>query len=167
MYTAALTLLLQDAPQTVPVWLLVIIAIVLIILFIWLILRWRETSQASSAARRVAPIEEKAAAPVPAVPVVAPEPAAPVEEPAPAPVVDDLEIIEGIGPKIAAVLKAAGVTSFAQLAGMAPEAIGEMLKAGGIRLADPGSWPEQARLAAAGDQQGLEELQKRLTAGRN
>ncbi len=80
---------------------------------------------------------------------------------------DDLEIIEGIGPKIAAVLKQEGVTRFAQLASMAPERITEILRASGMRLADPHSWPEQARLAANGDMEGLKALQDRLTAGRS
>lgn len=80
--------------------------------------------------------------------------------------VDDLEIIEGIGPKIRQVLNNAGVTRFAQLASMEPGHISELLHAAGMRIADPRSWPEQARLAANGDMEGLKSLQDRLTAGR-
>lgn len=80
--------------------------------------------------------------------------------------IDDLEIIEGIGPKIAAVLKQAGITSFNQLAEMEPARISEILQAANLRLADPQSWPEQARLAAAGDNAGLQALQDRLKGGR-
>ncbi len=81
-------------------------------------------------------------------------------------VIDDLEIIEGIGPKIAGVLKQAGVTRFDQLAAMEPAKISEILLAANLRLADPQSWPEQARLAAAGDKAGLQALQDRLKGGR-
>lgn len=80
--------------------------------------------------------------------------------------VDDLQIIEGIGPKIAGVLKLAGVNTFAQLAQMDPARITEILHAAGLRLADPHSWPEQARLAAAGDLEKLKDLQSHLKAGR-
>ena len=80
--------------------------------------------------------------------------------------VDDLEIIEGIGPKIRAVLNDAGITRFAQLAAMEPVTISEILRDAGLRLADTASWPEQARLAANGDMEGLKALQDRLNAGR-
>lgn len=79
---------------------------------------------------------------------------------------DNLEIIEGIGPKIASVLKQAGVKTFAQLAQMDPAQITPILLAAGLRLADPRSWPEQARLAAAGDLEKLKDLQSHLKAGR-
>jgi predicted flap endonuclease-1-like 5' DNA nuclease len=82
------------------------------------------------------------------------------------PEMDDLEIIEGIGPKVAAVLRQAGVTTFAQLAEMEPSQILEILHAANLRLADPQSWPEQARLAASGDRAGLQALQERLKGGR-
>lgn len=145
---AAMPLLLQDngaSPGMVV--LLVIIAILLIILFIWLLLRWREQKPAAPSATRAAP-------------------AAIAETPPPAPPIDDLEIIEGIGPKIGGILKAAGVTSFAQLAAMTPDEIGAIVKAGGVTLFNAGSWPRQAKLAADGDMAALEELQKTLTAGR-
>lgn len=79
---------------------------------------------------------------------------------------DDLEIIEGIGPKIASVLQANGIRSYAQLAASDPEHIQAMLRQAGLRLADATTWPEQARLAADGDWQGLSELTSQLKAGR-
>ncbi len=79
---------------------------------------------------------------------------------------DDLEIIEGIGPKISGILHDAGIHTFDQLSATDPTRILEILHAGGIRLADPRTWPEQARLAAAGDQAGLRALQDRLKGGR-
>lgn len=79
---------------------------------------------------------------------------------------DDLEIIEGIGPKIAAVLKQAGISTFAQLAKEEPAHIKQILETAGLRLADPTSWPGQAKLAAEGDQAGLKALQEQLKGGR-
>jgi predicted flap endonuclease-1-like 5' DNA nuclease len=80
---------------------------------------------------------------------------------------DDLEIIEGIGPRIALILKEAGISSFAQLAAVKPVELQGMMKAAGLRVpADPASWPDQARLAAAGEWEALQELQGRLKGGR-
>ncbi len=99
-----------------------------------------------------------------AEPVVA-EPAAEevVAEPAAA---DDLAKIEGIGPKIASVLHAAGINTFAQLAATDVASLTEILQAAEIRLAAPDTWPEQAALAAAGSWEELQQLQDRLKGGR-
>ncbi len=80
---------------------------------------------------------------------------------------DDLEIIEGIGPAIAALLRANGVTSFARLAAMDVPGLQAILRSGGSRfqVANPGSWAEQAALAAAGAWDELKQLQARLSAG--
>ena len=79
---------------------------------------------------------------------------------------DDLEMIEGIGPKIAGLLKAAGITTFAQLAEVDLARVQAILSAANLQLADPSTWAEQAKLAAAGDRSGLEALQSRLKGGR-
>jgi predicted flap endonuclease-1-like 5' DNA nuclease len=81
---------------------------------------------------------------------------------------DDLTAIEGIGPKLNEVLHAAGITTFARLASTSPDELRGIVAGAGshFALADPGSWPEQAGLAAAGDWAGLERLQATLTAGR-
>ena len=82
---------------------------------------------------------------------------------------DDLKRIEGIGPKYSSVLAAAGITTFAQLAATEVGRIEEILEAESPRLrrlADPSTWPEQARLAAAGDWEGLAALQEELKGGR-
>jgi len=79
--------------------------------------------------------------------------------------VDDLTLIEGIGPKISGVLQSAGISSFASLADTSEERLREIL-AGKIRIANPATWAEQARLAAAGKFDELTALQATLKAGR-
>jgi predicted flap endonuclease-1-like 5' DNA nuclease len=89
-----------------------------------------------------------------------------VDEPAAPAADDDLEVIEGIGPKIAGVLREAGVSSFAELAATDTERLTEILQDANLRLASPETWAEQAGLAAAGDWEGLKQLQERLKGGR-
>lgn len=98
--------------------------------------------------------EKLAAAPVAA-------PAIPIEP-------DDLEKIEGIGPKIQGLLNHYGIVTFKQLADILPEQLREVLEKGGrhFKLADPTAWPQQARLAANGDWEGLQKLQDELLGGR-
>jgi hypothetical protein len=91
---------------------------------------------------------------------------APSVEPKPA-VADDLTRVEGIGPKIAGLLQEAGISTFAQLAGTTVERLGQiMAQAGLAALADPSTWPEQARLAAEGQWDRLDTLQDELKGGR-
>lgn len=80
---------------------------------------------------------------------------------------DDLEIIEGIGPKIAEVLNDGGVRTFAALAVLAPAQVKTMLDKAGpqFALADPGTWPEQSSLAARNHWQALKALQTVLIRG--
>jgi predicted flap endonuclease-1-like 5' DNA nuclease len=103
-------------------------------------------------------IQAKAPATSAARPAAAPKPAPP-----PA---DDLRRIEGIGPKIAATLRSAGVATYGQLAETDVGRLEEILREGGIRIAFPDTWPEQAALAAAGDWEGLTALQSTLKGGR-
>lgn len=80
---------------------------------------------------------------------------------------DDLKLIEGIGPKIFTVLKKAGITSYDDLAKAKAKDIRKILDNAGITtLADPGTWPEQAQLAAAGKMKELEKLKDELKGGR-
>ena len=80
---------------------------------------------------------------------------------------DDLQIIEGIGPKISELLKGQGVTTFTRLADTSVADIAAMLEKGGARfkLANPGSWPTQARLCAENRWSELKRLQDELYAG--
>ena len=80
---------------------------------------------------------------------------------------DDLTRIEGIGPKIAAVLASNGITTFVQLAKTDPAAAEDMLKKSGGRfnMARPATWPQQAQLAADGNFDALKKLQDELHGG--
>lgn len=89
------------------------------------------------------------------------------QEPAPA-VPDDLKIVEGIGPKIEGILHNAGIQTFAQLAAANVSQLEQIVREdAGIRIAFPDTWPEQARLAAAGNWEALEKLQEELKGGRS
>lgn len=79
---------------------------------------------------------------------------------------DNLEIVEGIGPKTAAVLRAAGITSLAALAASTAAQLTPVLKGAGLRFADPTTWPQQADLAVKGRLEELRALQDRLKVGR-
>lgn len=80
---------------------------------------------------------------------------------------DNLEIIEGIGPSIANLLRSSGVGSFASLAAMTRPALQAILDKGGqrFRTADPQTWAEQAALAVANRWADLRRLQDALDGG--
>jgi predicted flap endonuclease-1-like 5' DNA nuclease len=79
---------------------------------------------------------------------------------------DNLKVIEGIGPRSAQVLADAGVLTFSGLAAMHPDDIQVVLRAAGVRVPYPETWPEQAELAAAEDWEALKDLQGKLKGGR-
>jgi predicted flap endonuclease-1-like 5' DNA nuclease len=80
---------------------------------------------------------------------------------------DDLARIEGIGPKIAAALQAAGITTFAALADADRSTVEDALADANLRFAPSlSTWSQQARLLADGDEQGFKVLTDRLIAGR-
>jgi hypothetical protein len=79
---------------------------------------------------------------------------------------DNLEIIEGIGPRVAKVLKSVGVLSFDDLAHANPGKISETLKAAKLTMMEPAGWIEQAKLAAKGDMDGLKKMQEEMKGGR-
>lgn len=93
------------------------------------------------------------------------EPAEMVQPPREQPA-DDLKQIEGIGPKVEKVLKAAGITTFAVLAQADPEDVQKVLNEAGLQMMSSDGWIEQAQLAAKGDWTGLERLQDELKGGR-
>jgi predicted flap endonuclease-1-like 5' DNA nuclease len=99
--------------------------------------------------------EEPGAGPRPAPPPSAPEPLG-----------DDLTRVEGIGPKVSDLLRSEGISTFTALAMTSPERLREILRREGLPFMDPGTWPEQARLAAGGAWDRLEALQDGLRGGR-
>lgn len=80
---------------------------------------------------------------------------------------DDLTKLEGVGPKIAAALKAAGYNTFEKVAGANEVELRVTLERAGIKLAPAAaSWPHQAALAARGEWEELKKLQDSLVGGR-
>ena len=96
------------------------------------------------------------------------EAAAAPAAPAPTGEADKLTKIEGIGPKIASVLTEAGVGTFAALAAKTPEDLRAILDAaeGNFKTHNPGTWPDQAKLAADGKWDDLKTLQDQLDGGK-
>ncbi len=110
----------------------------------------RAAAEKEAEAARKTAVSKEAEAPVPAKP-------------------DDLERIEGIGPKISSLLEAAGIKTFAQLAETEVDRIKQILAEADpklLQLADPTTWPRQARMAATGKWEALEKWQDRLKGGR-
>lgn len=85
------------------------------------------------------------------------------------PKLDDLKIVEGVGPKIETLLKEGGINTWAELAAAPVERIKEILDAAGPRyqIHDPSSWPAQAKFAAEGKWDELKEYQEMLIGGRD
>ncbi len=81
---------------------------------------------------------------------------------------DELDIIEGIGPKIAMLLYDAGIFTFRDLATTPIYKIEEILEAAGPQFArhDPSTWTQQAKLAAEGRWEDLEALKGFLVRGK-
>ncbi len=101
------------------------------------------------------------------------EVAAPImSTPAPAPAADakpdKLTKIEGVGPKIAEKLNEGGIMTFKDLSCATLEQLQGILDEAGprYRMHDPGTWAEQAALAADGKWDELETLQDKLDGGK-
>jgi predicted flap endonuclease-1-like 5' DNA nuclease len=162
------SLLAEEGPVT-PWWLwlfAIIVFILLAIIFPWLMSR--QTKKAAQSSTWQPKPEEKMIKTVsPSVDVaprapaaaVVPEPATPVKP-------DDLTVLEGIGPKIASVLQAAGIQTYKKLSETGLEALKDILLKGGIKLADPSTWAEQAKLLAEGKMDDFKTLTDQLKGGR-
>src|SRR3990172_8519724 len=111
----------QTQGNGIPWWVWLLLVLVILVIAIWWYTARRPPEETYQAAGRM-PSPEPAASP-------------------PAP--DDLAVIEGIGPKIAALLQGAGITTFAELAETDPAPGGP--KEGG-RAGSPG---RRRRLASA------------------
>lgn len=82
--------------------------------------------------------------------------------------VDDLKAVEGIGPKIAELLESAGIGSWRRLAETDVAELSALLDQAGprFRIHDPGSWPAQAELLAAGRWDEFKKLTRRSKGSR-
>ena len=121
----------------------------------------KKAAPKKEAAPKAAPVAKKATAPKKeAVVKAAPAKKAPVKAKA-----DDLKKIEGIGPKIASTLVAAGIANFADLAKAKPAKISEIIsEVRGNHVTD--TWPAQAKLAADGKWDELKKWQDELDGGK-
>ncbi len=79
---------------------------------------------------------------------------------------DQLQIIEGIGPKVEQLLKNEGIADWAALAGTTPEALRTLLRDHKLQMMNPDTWPQQAALAAEGKWEDLATLQHTLAPGK-
>jgi len=137
----------QDRFSRLPLWIW-ILGVALIVIVVGIIVTLKEEQEAGESRVEVRPRPEADPTPRPVaaragqeVAVVTP----PVPE-APVPKPDNLKRIKGIGPKIEKLLKENGITTFAQLAQIEVSRLQALLdEAGWDNIADPGTWPEQAR----------------------
>ncbi|PIF01126.1 MAG: 50S ribosomal protein L21 [Maribacter sp.] len=114
--------------------------------------------KAAAVKKAVAAPKAKAAPKKAAVKAVAPKKAASKKA-------DDLKKVEGIGPKIAETLIAAGISTFAELASTKADKIAEIISdVRGNHVTD--TWPAQAKLAAEGKWDELKEWQDKLDGGK-
>ena len=135
-------------PAGVPAWVPIVIAIILLLLFWWGLSR---NSIPQGAAPESMPSE---AAEMEAVRTTAVT-------------LDDLKIIEGIGPKIEGILHDTGIHTFAELAAASVSQLEKIVRHdAGIQVAFPDTWPTQAQLAADGKWTELEKFQDELKGGR-
>ena len=81
---------------------------------------------------------------------------------------DDLTRIEGIGPKIAELLIARGITTFEELERTPKATIQTILDAGGrnFQTHDPSTWSQQSGMAARGEWDTLKKWQDELDGGK-
>jgi predicted flap endonuclease-1-like 5' DNA nuclease len=78
---------------------------------------------------------------------------------------DDFTYILGIGPKVSSILRQAGINTFMKLASTNENRIREILEAENpslLRLTNPSTWSEQARMASEEDWEGLSAFQNSL-----
>jgi predicted flap endonuclease-1-like 5' DNA nuclease/glycosidase len=129
--------------------------------------RIRPAATKAKAAKKTASTDKPVPKKVPAKPTQkAAKPALKPKAP-PKTVHDDLTLIEGIGPKMAGALKAAGIETFAALAKAKEDKLKEALSAAKLRFAPSmPTWAKQAALLAKGDSAGFEAYTRALKGGR-
>ncbi len=79
---------------------------------------------------------------------------------------DDLIKIEGIGAKVAKILREAGITTFEALANAKEDEVQKILNEADLQMMNPEGWIAQAKLASKGDWEAFEKMQAELKGGR-
>lgn len=82
---------------------------------------------------------------------------------------NDLKLVEGIGPKIEELLHSVDIKTWSGLAEATTERLNEILDAAGerFRIHDPGTWPTQAGLLANGEWDKFKEYTEFLKGGKD
>ncbi len=126
-----------------------------------------KSAPATNAAVEAVSVAEEVEVTMPELAPAEKKAAAPKKEKGPK--LDDLKIIEGVGPKIETLLKEGGVSTWAELAAASEDRLKEILNAAGPRyqIHDPSTWPAQAKFAVEGKWEELKEYQDMLTGGRD
>jgi len=139
------------------VWSLARVSLVILLVYMWL--RYQQEQENGTAQ----PIELKDKELPPEPPSAKPDlPVKPTESRTTAAKPDDLTRIKGIGPKTSSVLQAAGISTYQKLAETNLQDIKGLLEQANYRMLDPGTWTEQAHLAASGQWEELEKLQETM-----
>ena len=114
-------------------------------------------------------VEEQVAAVAPVAEAKAEEKKAAAPKKEKGPKLDDLKIVEGVGPKIETLLKEGCINTWAELSEAPVDRLKEILDAAGPRyqIHDPSTWPAQAKFAAEGKWEELKEYQDMLMGGRD
>ena len=81
---------------------------------------------------------------------------------------DDLTKIEGIGSKIASLLKTEGIETFEMLSKNSEKTLKAILVKAGPRfqMHNPSKWANQAKIATKGDWKALKKMQDELNGGK-
>ena len=145
MLNPNLSTLTGEADFTSSVWFFVILFIV-VLLIVWLLLIYN----ANQSKKEVDEFSEQIKK----------------EEESHRPNPDDLEKIEGIGPKTSMLLQNNGIYTYQDLANTDVEKLKSILDSANFHLGNPETWPEQAKLAAEGKWDELEKLQDELIGGK-
>ena len=171
-YLFATVLAQATEPVGVPAWVPIVIAVILLLLFWWGLSRNSIPQGAVEHAPEVHhdshedhhDVAVEVSLPAESVPSEAAEMEAVRTT---AVTLDDLKIIEGIGPKIEGILHDAAIHTFAELAAASVSELEKIVRHdAGIQVAFPDTWPTQAQLAAEGKWNELEKLQDELKGGR-
>ncbi len=74
----------------------------------------------------------------------------------------NLEVVAGIGPKTAGVLKKNGINDLQALSEANPERLAQIMRDNNLHMANPSTWPAQARMALEGKWDDLEQLKNQI-----